>query len=131
MNSNELYKLEVIDRVLYVRLSGIWPRQLVKTVFEEVQEKVKHITDQPWAAYVDMRNWIMPTMEAMEDFQLIYDWCEQNNQTHEATVFQFAMQERIIRDSSSYESEFQLYTKKPEEAIKWLAEKGFSFSLPE
>lgn len=129
MVNNQSYQLHVIDKVLYVRLSGIWTKQLVKTVFSEVQKAVDDIRHQPWAAYVDMRDWIMPTMEAMADFQRIYQWCSVNNQTHEATVYKFAMQERIIKHNSSYEPEFQLYTKCPLEARQWLTQKGFPVSL--
>ncbi|QJR80687.1 hypothetical protein CA267_007785 [Alteromonas pelagimontana] len=129
-NRKELYQLDVIGNVLCVRLCGVWSTPVVKTVFKEVQEAVKEIKHAPWAAYIDMRDWIMPTMEALEHFQMIYDWCALNNQTHEATVFKFAMQERIIRQSSSYDSDFHFYTKTPAHAEKWLLQKGFRFTLP-
>ncbi|WP_088329874.1 hypothetical protein [Lacimicrobium sp. SS2-24] len=130
MNNERLYQLHVSGNVLCVKLRHIWSKQVVKKVFGEVQQAVADITDEPWAAYVDMREWIMPTIEALQDFQLIYDWCAQNNQTHEATVCKFAMQERIVRESSGYDPEFHFYTQSPAEAQSWLLAQGFTFSLP-
>lgn len=131
MNRENLYQLHVSGNVLCVQLRHIWSKQVVRKVFADVKVAVSEIQHLPWAAYVDMRDWIMPTMEAQEDFQLIYDWCAANNQTHEATVCKFAMQERIVRESSSYDPEFHFYTQQPEQAEAWLRQQGFDFTLPD
>ncbi|GGD49124.1 hypothetical protein [Lacimicrobium alkaliphilum] len=130
MDQENLYQLHVSGNVLCVRLRHVWSKQVVKKVFAELKEVVSDIQHQPWAAYVDMRDWIMPTMEALEDFQLIYDWCAEHNQTHEATVCKFAMQERIVRDNSSYDPAFHFYTQQPKSAHAWLEQQGFHFTLP-
>jgi hypothetical protein len=126
-----LYYMEVVNRVLCVKLNGIWTKANVKVVFADCQRQVAKIQQQPWAAYIDIRDWIMPSMEAMEDFQLIYDWCAQNNQTHEVTVCRFDLQKNIIGDVSSYSEDFHFYTQETVDACNWLNQKGFIFSLPE
>ncbi|GAB3028500.1 hypothetical protein [Bowmanella dokdonensis] len=130
MRQEDLYKLEVVGQVLFVRLTGVWSASTVRKVFAEVQVKVAPIQDKPWAAYVDMRNWIMPTLEAQQGFAQIYEWCAANNQTHEATVCKFDMQKRIVGEVSSYDTQTQLYTQNPRAAIDWLNEKGFACQLP-
>jgi hypothetical protein len=124
-----LYKLHLVGNVLCVEMNSVWSKGTVKKVLEETQELVDGIKHQQWAAVVDLRNWIMPTFEAFEGFQLIYDWCAENNQTHEATICRFELQKSIIGDVSNYDSEHQFYTQKPEDAEQWLVNKGFTFSL--
>ncbi|MEP7702569.1 hypothetical protein [Paraglaciecola sp. 25GB23A] len=126
-----LYYMKVVDRVLYVKFSGIWTKSNVKAIFADCQRQVSTIKHQPWAAYIDVRDWIMPSMEAMDDLQQIYDWCLANNQTHEATICRFDMQKNIIGDVSNYGADFQLYTQEPAEACRWLEQKGFTISLPD
>jgi hypothetical protein len=123
-----LYKLHLVGNVLCVEMNNVWSKGTVKNVLSETQELVKDIKHRPWAAVVDIRNWIMPTFEAFEGFQLIYDWCLANNQTHEVTLCRFEMQTKIIGDVSSYDSEHQFYTQKIEDAEQWLVNKGFIFS---
>ncbi|MDN4503586.1 hypothetical protein QX776_14325 [Alteromonadaceae bacterium BrNp21-10] len=127
--SNGVYQLELVGNVLCVRLNNVWSKGTVKKVLEETQELVDGIKHQPWAALVDIRNWIMPTFEAFDGFQLIYDWCAANNQTHEVTLCRFEMQKNIIENVSNYDIEHQYYTQSPEEAEQWLLNKGFNFSL--
>jgi hypothetical protein len=110
-------------------MSSVWSKGTVKKALEETQVLVDGIKHQPWAAIVDIRKWIMPTLEAFEGFQLIYDWCAANNQTHEVTLCRFDVQKNIIGDVSNYDTEHQLYTQKPELAEQWLVNKGFIFSL--
>lgn len=131
MAKSELYQLELVDKVLCVKLLNIWSKSLVNQVHLEVQELVKDIKCEPWAAYVDMRDWIMPTIEAFDSFQQIYDWCAQNNQTHEATVCRFDTQKRLIGDFSSYSPEYHYFTQSPSEAFAWLKTQGFLTQLPQ
>tara|TARA_R110000751_G_scaffold15290_1_gene49297 strand:+ start:127312 stop:127668 length:357 start_codon:yes stop_codon:yes gene_type:complete len=109
-------------------MSSVWSTSTVKKVLKDTQELVDAIKHQPWAAVVDIRNWIMPTFEAFEGFQEIYDWCAANNQTHEVTLCRFEMQKSIIGDVSSYNAEHQFYTQSLEEAEQWLVNNGFTFS---
>jgi hypothetical protein len=129
--TQKAYQLHLVGNVLCVEMNSVWSKGTVKKVLTDVQELVKDIKHQPWAAVVDMRNWIMPTFEASDGFQLIYDWCAVNNQTHEVTVYRFGMQQSIIGDVSSYDIQHQFYTQKIEDAEKWLVDKGFTFSLKE
>lgn len=124
-----LYQLHLVGNVLCVEMSSVWSKGTVKKVLEDTQELVDGIKHQPWAAVVDIRNWIMPTLEAFEGFQLIYDWCAANNQTHEVTLCRFEVQKNVIGDVSNYDIEHQLYTQKVEDAEQWLVKKGFTFSL--
>ncbi|WP_416307918.1 hypothetical protein [Neptunicella sp. SCSIO 80796] len=130
MPRRDLYQMDVVGRVLCVKLKNIWTKGIVKQVHHEVQVLVKDIQHEPWAAYVDIRDWIMPTMEALEGFQRIYDWCAENNQTHEATVCRFDTQKHIIGDVSSYEPEFHFFTQRSADAAQWLTQHGFEFDLP-
>ena len=109
---NSVYQLELVGNVLCVRLNNVWSKGTVKKVLEETQELVDDIKHQPWAALVDIRNWIMPTLEAMGGFQEIYDWCAANNQTHEVTLCRFDTQKHIIDNVSSYDEEHQFYTQR-------------------
>lgn len=131
MAKDELYRLELVGKVLCVKLTNVWSKSLVDQVYGEVQELVKDIKHEPWAAYVDMRNWIMPTLEAFDSFQKIYDWCGQHNQTHEATICSFATQKRLVGDFSSYTDDCQLFSQTPAAAQTWLNAKGFVFILPD
>ncbi|MCC2616803.1 hypothetical protein LJ739_11175 [Aestuariibacter halophilus] len=126
--SDDLYKLKLSGNVLCVSMRGVWPKTLINTIFEQTRALVKDIRHEPWAALVDMREWIMPTMEGQESFQAIYDWCAANNQTHEATVCSFDLQKRIVSESTSYDANTQVYTRTVEEAARWLVDKGFTFS---
>lgn len=125
-----MYQMEVVNRVLCVKLNGVWTSGVVDAVFADCQNQVEKIKHTPWAAYVDIRDWIMPSFEAMQGFQNIYTWCAQNNQTHEATVCRFDSQKHIIGDVSSYEPEYHFFTQKSQEAQAWLNKQGFDFSLP-
>ncbi|MCF2949108.1 hypothetical protein L0668_13380 [Paraglaciecola aquimarina] len=124
-----LYQLQLVGNVLCVELNNVWSKGTVKKVLAETQDLVDGITHQPWAALVDIRNWIMPTFEAFDDFQLIYDWCAANNQTHEVTLCRFEMQKNIIANVSNYDTDHQFYTHTPELAEKWLTDNGFTFLL--
>lgn len=124
-----LYQLHLEGNVLCVEMNSVWSKGTVKEVLEETQQLVAGIKHQPWAAVVDLRNWIMPTFEAVEGFQLIYDWCAANNQTHEVTICRFEMQKNIIGDVSNYDIEHQFYTQNIEDAEQWLVSKGFVVSL--
>ena len=126
-----LYQLHLVGNVLCVEMNNVWSKGTVKKVLTETQELVDDVKHQPWAAVVDIRNWIMPTFEAFEGFQLIYDWCAANNQTHEVTLCRFEMQKKIIGDVSNYDSDHQFYTQRTEDAEQWLVNKGFTFSLKE
>ncbi|MFT6899210.1 MAG: hypothetical protein ACJA13_003643 [Paraglaciecola sp.] len=130
MAKDELYHLELVGKVLCVKLTNVWSKSLVDQVYSEVQERVNDIKHEPWAAYVDMRNWIMPTFEAFDSFQKIYDWCAQHNQTHEATVCTFATQKRLIGDFSPYTDDFHFFTQTPSAAQDWLNLQGFPLILP-
>ena len=127
----DLYQLHLVGNVLCVEMSSVWSKGTCKKVITDVQELVDSIKHQPWAAVVDLRNWIMPTFEASEGFQLIYDWCAANNQTHEVTICRFEVQKSIIGDVSSYDKEHQLYTQRLEDAEQWLIKKSFTFSIKE
>ena len=124
-----LYQLQLVGNVLCVKMNNVWSKGTVKKVLAETQELVSDIKHEPWAAVVDIRNWIMPTFEAFDGFQLIYDWCAANNQTHEVTLCRFEMQKKIIGDVSQYDEEHQLYTQTPADAEQWLVSRGFTFSL--
>lgn len=126
-----VYQIHLVGNVLCVDMRNVWSTGTVKKVLAETQGLVAGIKHQPWAALVNIRDWIMPTIEALEDFQNIYDWCAANNQTHEVTLCRFDTQKNLINDVSNYDSEHQLYTQSTEEAEKWLIEKGFNFSLKE
>lgn len=123
--------MEVVGRVLCVRLKNIWTKKFVEQVFIECQRQVAHLTDQPWAGYIDIRDWIMPSPEALEGFQMIYDWCADNNQTHETTVCRFDTQKQIIGDVSGYAPEYHFFTSAASSAEQWLNQRGFNFSLPD
>ena len=125
----ELYQLHLVGNVLCVEMNSVWSTSTVKKVLKDTQELVDGIKEKPWAAIVDIRNWIMPTFEAFEGFQEIYDWCAANNQSHEVTLCRFDVQKSIIGDVSSYDTEHQFYTQSPEQAEQWLLDKGFTFSL--
>lgn len=127
----DLYQLHLVGNVLCVEMNNVWSKGTVKKVLAETQELVDGIKHQPWAAVVDIRNWIMPTFEAFEGFQLIYDWCAANNQTHEVTLCRFEMQKKLIGDVSNYDKEHQFYTQNTEDVEQWLVDKGFTFSLKE
>lgn len=132
MSSNTkqgLYQLHLIGNVLCVEMNSVWSKGTVKQVLKDTQALVDGIKDKPWAAVVDIRNWIMPTLEAFDGFQEIYDWCAANNQTHEVTLCRFEVQKNLIGDVSSYDTEHQFYTQSPEEAEQWLVNKGFTFSF--
>ncbi|WP_438864699.1 hypothetical protein [Neptunicella sp.] len=131
MPRTDLYQMGVVGRVLCVKLKSISTKALVEQLLDEVQYLVKDIQHEPWAAYVDIRDWIMPSMEALNGFQGIYDWCADNNQTHEATVCRFDTQKNIIGDVSSYEPEFHFFTQNAQEAVQWLNQQGFEFALPD
>ncbi|MFT2089567.1 hypothetical protein [Paraglaciecola sp. 2405UD69-4] len=126
-----VYQIHLVGNVLCVEMRSVWSRGTVNKVLAETQELVAEIKNQPWAALVNIRDWIMPTLEALEGFQNIYDWCAANNQTHEVTLCRFDTQKNIIGDVSKYDAEHQLYTQSPEDAAKWLTDKGFTFSLKE
>ncbi|GAA0368689.1 hypothetical protein GCM10009092_36210 [Bowmanella denitrificans] len=124
------YQMQVINQVLYVRLFGVWSSAVVSKVMQQLPELISPIEHQPWAALVDMRDWIMPTMEALSGFDQIYQWCLAHNQTHEATVCKLEMQRRLVADVSSYNQASQLYTPSIDKAVSWLNQKGFTFELP-
>ncbi|MEO9943836.1 hypothetical protein [Paraglaciecola sp.] len=126
-----VYQLHLVGNVLCVEMNNVWSKATSKKALAEAQELVADIKGEPWAALVNIRNWIMPTLEALDDFQYIYDWCAANNQTHEVTLCRFDTQKHIIGDVSNYDGEHQLYTQSPEDASNWLVEKGFNFSLKE
>lgn len=128
-SKQRLYQLHLVGNVLCVEMNSVWSKGTVKKVLEDTQELVDGIKHQPWAAVVDIRKWIMPTLEAFAGFQAIYDWCAANKQTHEVTLCRFEVQKNIIGDVSNYDTEHQLYTQKPEDAEQWLINKGFTFSL--
>jgi len=125
----DLYQLHLVGNVLCVEMNSVWSKGTVKKVLADTQQLVDAIKHQPWAAIVDIRNWIMPTFEASEGFQEIYDWCAANNQTHEVTLCRFEVQKNIIGDVSNYDVEHQFYTQNPKDAEQWLVNKGFNFSL--
>ncbi|KXI27482.1 hypothetical protein [Paraglaciecola hydrolytica] len=126
----DLTEIEVVGQVLCVKLKNVWTKGFVAQVDNHCQELVQSIKHQPWAAYIDIRDWIMPSIEALDGFQRIYDWCAQNNQTHEATVCRFDTQKQIIGDVSSYTPEFHYFTQQSAEAVIWLNKQGFEFTLP-
>ncbi|WP_158965797.1 hypothetical protein [Paraglaciecola sp. L3A3] len=130
-SNSSLYQLHLIGNVLYVELNNVWSKGTVEKVLAETQSLLVDVKNKPWAAVVDIRNWIMPTFEAFDGFQLIYDWCAANNQTHEVTLCRFEMQKNIISNVSNYDAENQLYTHNAEDAEQWLLNKGFDFSLKE
>jgi hypothetical protein len=128
---HDLIEIRIVGNVLCVKLKNNWTKSFVNQVDIECQQLVKTIKHQPWAAYIDIRDWIMPSIEALEGFQHIYDWCAQNNQSHEATVCRFDTQKQIIGDVSSYAPEFHYFTQKSSEAVDWLNKQGFEFELPQ
>jgi hypothetical protein len=130
MARDELYRLERVGKVVCVKLTNVWSKSLADQVYSEVQELVQDIKHEPWAAHVDMRDWIMPTIEAFDSFQKIYDWCAKNNQTHETTVCTFATQKRLISDFSPYTDDYHFFTQKPSAAQDWLNSRGFPLILP-
>ncbi|MBC3766328.1 hypothetical protein [Neptunicella marina] len=130
MRVEDYCQMELVGRVLFVKLHKVWTRNIVDKVLAEVQQTVVNIQDEPWAACVDIRQWIMPTPDALSGFQLIYDWCIEHNQTHEVTVCRLQAQANIIGDVSQYDPEFHYYTQDPEEAVLWLNQQGFQCALP-
>ncbi|MGO4890733.1 hypothetical protein [Flavobacterium sp. W21_SRS_FM6] len=122
--------MEVSGQVLCVKLRGVWTKNTVREVLADCQNQVQEIKHLPWAAYVDIRDWVMPSLEAMEGFQQIYDWCWANGQTHEATVCRFELQKSIIGDVSNYSEEYHFFTQESAAACNWLEEKGFPVLLP-
>lgn len=131
MLRRDLIEIQVVERVLCVKLKNVWTKSFVEQVAEETKLLVQNIKHEPWAGYIDIRDWIMPSMEALEGFQRLYDWCAENNQTHEVTICRFDTQKQIIGDVSSYAAEYHYFTQSGAEACLWLNNKGFEFARPD
>ncbi len=114
------------NNLLYVKLTGVWTKTTASRVLNDLKQIVAPIQHAPWAALVDMRDWIMPTVDAMSAFEEIYQWCIENNQTHEATICRPSLQQQIVKSVSDYNQETQLYCAEPDEAVAWLKSKGFT-----
>lgn len=130
MQVEDYCQMTLVNRVLFVKLHKVWTRNIVTKVLSEVQQLVADIHNEPWAAYVDITEWIMPTPDALSGFQLIYDWCIEHNQTHEVTICRLKAQSNIIGDVSQYDPEFHFYTQNAEEACQWLNQQGFHCQIP-
>ena len=130
MPTSSPFDMFVNERVLYVKLRGVWTPEITKTALLQVQRHMLPLCNQPWAAYVDMLDWIMPSIEAMNGFAEIYQWCIDHNQTHEATICKFSMQRQIVQNASDYNQDTQIYTSSPAEAVTWLNNHGFSALVP-
>ena len=126
----DLIEMQLVERVLCVKLKKVWTKSFVELVEAECKQLVEPIKHEPWAAYIDIRDWIMPSIEALEGLQRIYKWCSQNKQSHEATVCRFDLQKHIIGDVSSYAPEYHYFTQSVAQACLWLKQQSFEFVLP-
>ncbi|GGF79782.1 hypothetical protein [Alteromonas lipolytica] len=58
------YSLTVSNNMLEVYVTGAWDINMATDVVEEMKSVVEEFNDQPWAALMDCRRWVLSTPES-------------------------------------------------------------------
>jgi len=128
------YSLDISGNVLEVFATGAWNIKTTEFFIEEMHELIGRFNNQPWAAIIDGRRWVLTTPECQTRLAEAIKFNIARGLTRSAYVLDTGMVRRaqLERTHPSKQRDFEVTDYKREyfqeyfEALNWLHEGGFS-----
>ncbi|MEW9797446.1 hypothetical protein [Alteromonas sp. CYL-A6] len=133
------YALDVSGNVMEVFATGAWNIETAKTFVADMQDIVRTFDNQPWAALMDGRRWVLSTPDCQNYLASAIKDNIRHGLRYSAYVLDAGMVKRaqLERTHPSNDRDFDVSTYQREyftryfQAVNWLAERGFTPIVPD